>query len=131
MMKFCGLSLLAISALVFSFTAQADDADLAAKLVGTWEGRWEFGDVGGRLTARITSAKDNLLEGETIWFGTAAGDVSDKFKSTKLKSRKLKVSEETMDFVATVSEDGASMEGTWTNPLGISGPLNLKKKKVE
>lgn len=128
MMKSCRLSLLAICALAFSFTALADDAGLAAKLVGSWEGRWEFGGAGGRLTARITSAQGSSLEGETMWFGTAAGDVGDKFKSAKLKSRKLKVAEETMDFAVTVSEDGTSMEGTWTNPFGISGPMSLKKK---
>jgi hypothetical protein len=73
MMKSCGLFLLAM--LAFPLEALADDPALAAKLVGSWEGRWEYGDVGGKLTARITSAKDNSLEGETKWFGTVAGDV--------------------------------------------------------
>jgi hypothetical protein len=40
---------------------------------------------------------------------------------------KLKVSEQTMDFEATVSEDGDSITGTWTSPMA-SGPMNLKKK---
>jgi hypothetical protein len=128
MMKSCRLFLLAICMLAFPFAALADDADLAARLVGKWEGRWEFGDAGGRLTARITSAKRNSLEGETTWFGTVAGDVSDRFGSATLKGRKLKVSEQTMDFVVTVSEDGTSMEGKWTNPAGVTGPMTLKKK---
>jgi hypothetical protein len=127
MLKSCGLTLLAVCMLAFPGAAPADDADLASRLVGSWEGRWEFGDVGGRLTARITSAKGDSLEGETMWFGTTAGDVGDKFKSAKLKNRKLKVSEETMDFVVTVSEDGTSMEGKWTNPMGVSGAMTLKK----
>jgi hypothetical protein len=123
------LSFVAICVLVlaFPFTAPADDTALAARLVGTWEGRWQFGDAGGRLTARITSAKADSLDGETMWFGTVAGDFSDSFKGAKLKERKLKVSEQTMDFVVTISEDGTSMEGKWTSPGG-SGPMSLKKK---
>lgn len=128
MTRFWTLSLLAICMLAFPFAALADDADLAAKLVGSWEGKWEFGDAGGKLTARITSAKGNSLEGTTKWFGTVAGDVTDRFSSAKLKDRKLEVSEQTMDFVVTVSEDGTFMEGKWTNPAGITGPMSLKKK---
>jgi hypothetical protein len=127
MMKSCRLSLLAICMLAFPFAALADDADLAAKLVGTWEGRWVFGDAGGKLTARITAAKGNSLDGETTWFGTVAGDFNDSFTGAKLKDRKLKVSEGTMDFVVTVSEDGTSMEGKWTSPVA-TGPMSLKKK---
>jgi hypothetical protein len=127
MMMSCRLSLLAMCMLAFPFTALADDVALAAKIVGSWEGRWEYGDAGGKLTAKITSAKGNSLEGETKWFGTVAGDFSDSFSSAKLTDRKLKVSERTMDFVVTVSEDGTSMEGKWTSPAA-TGPMSLKKK---
>jgi hypothetical protein len=108
--------------------APADkDAALAAKLVGNWEGKWEFANNGGRLTVTITAAKDNTLEGKSVWYETVAGDFADTFSKATLKDRKLKVSESTMDFTATVSEDGKSMEGKWTSPMA-SGPLNLKKK---
>ncbi|HEX7553606.1 MAG TPA: hypothetical protein VF378_08630 [Geothrix sp.] len=127
MMKLGRLSLLAACLLTFAPAAPADDAALAAKLVGSWEGKWEFGEVGGRLTARITASSGNALKGETKWFGTAVGDFSDRFSSAKLKDGKLKASEQTMDFEATVSEDGTSMTGTWTSPVA-SGPMNLKKK---
>jgi hypothetical protein len=113
--------------LAFSSAALADDAALAAKLVGTWEGRWEYADMGGKLTAKVTASTGNSLKGETTWFGTAVGDFSDRFSSAKLKDGKLKVSEQTMDFEVTVSEAGDAMDGTWTSPMA-SGPMHLKKK---
>jgi hypothetical protein len=120
------LILLAICILAFPFAALADDAELAAKLVGNWEGRWEFADNGGKLTVKITAAKGDSLEGESMWFATVAGDFKDSFSKAILKDRKLKVSEQTMDFVVTVSEDGKSMEGKWTSPMA-SGPMKIKK----
>jgi hypothetical protein len=108
--------------------APADkDAALAARLVGNWEGRWTFAEAGGKVTVTITAAKGNSLEGKSVWFETVAGDFADTFTSATLKDRKLKVGESTMDFVATVSEDGTSMEGKWTSPMA-SGPLTLKKR---
>jgi len=127
MLKMGRLSLLAVSLVVFATAAPADDAALAAKLVGSWEGKWQYENMGGKLTAKITSSSGNSLKGETVWFGTAVGDFSDRFSSAKVKDGKLKVSEQIMDFEATVSEDGSSMEGTWTSPAG-SGPMSLKKK---
>ena len=127
MLKLGRLSLLVVGMLAFPMVVRADDAALAAKLVGTWEGRWEYADMGGKLTAKITSSSGNALKGETTWFGTAVGDFSDRFNSAKVKDGKLKVSEQTMDFEATVSEDGSALEGTWTSPVA-SGPMKLKKK---
>ena len=127
MLKICRLFLVPVVMLTFSPAARADDAALAAKLVGTWEGKWEFNGVGGKLTAKITSSAGNSLKGETTWFGTAVGDFSDRFTSAKVKEGKLKVSEQTMDFEATVSEDGNSVEGTWTSPVA-TGPMSLKRK---
>jgi hypothetical protein len=127
MMKLGRLSLLAACMVAFAPAAMADDAALAAKLVGNWEGKWEFAETGGKLTAKITASSGNTLKGETTWFATAVGDFSDRFSSAKLKDRKLKVSEQTMDFEATVSEDGTTMTGTWTSPVA-SGPMSLKKK---
>jgi hypothetical protein len=127
MMKLGKHSLLVACMLAMAPAALADDAALAAKLVGNWEGKWEFGEAGGKLTAKITASSGNALKGETKWFGTAVGDFSDRFSSAKLKDGKLKVSEQTMDFEATVSEDGTSMTGTWTSPMA-SGPMSLKKK---
>jgi len=127
MMKLGRLSLLAACLVAFAPAAMADDAALAARLVGSWEGRWEFGEAGGKLTARVTASSGNTLKGETKWFGTAVGDFSDRFSSARLKDGKLKVSEQTMDFEVIVAEDGSSMTGTWTSPGG-SGPMSLKKK---
>jgi hypothetical protein len=127
MLNICRLSLLTVGILAFASPVVADDAALAAKLVGTWEGKWEFSGAGGKLTAKITASTGNSLKGETTWFGTAVGDFSDRFSSAKVKGNKLKVSEQTMDFEATISEDGSSMEGTWTSPVATGG-MNLKKK---
>jgi hypothetical protein len=127
MMKLGRLSLLTACMVVLAPAAMADDAALAAKLVGNWEGRWEFAESGGKLTAKITSSSGNSLKGETTWYATAVGDFSDRFTSAKLKDGKLKVAEQTMDFEATVSEDGTTMTGTWTSPMA-SGPMSLKKK---
>ena len=44
-----------------------------------------------------------------------------------MKGQKVEFPEPTMDFEATLSEEGESMEGTWTSPLA-SGGLKLKKK---
>jgi hypothetical protein len=113
--------------LAFAPVVMADDAVTAAKLVGTWEGKWEFNDMGGKALCKITSASGNALKGETTWYGTAVGDFSDRFTSAKVKGSQLKVAESTMDFEMTLSEDGASMKGTWTSPMA-SGPLTLTKK---
>jgi hypothetical protein len=121
------LTLLALCILAVPLTALADDAGLAAKLVGKWEGQWSFGEVKGNLTIKVTAAKDATLEGETTWFATVAGDVTERFKTAKLKGRKLNVSGDVMTFVATVSEDEKSMDGKWTNDMGVSGPLTVKK----
>lgn len=61
------------------------------------------------------------------WFGTVAGDVPDRFSGAKLKNRRLEVSGDTMNFVATVSEDEKSMDGKWSNNFGATGAIKLKK----
>jgi hypothetical protein len=127
MWKTCRLFMVPVIMLVLTPSARADDAALAASLVGTWEGRWEFESMGGKLIAKITANTGESLKGETIWFDTAVGDFKDRFNSAKVKNRKLKVSEQSMDFEVTVSEDGTAMEGTWTSPVA-SGPMKLKKQ---
>lgn len=130
MMRACRLSLLTLGVLAFPTAALADDAEQAARLVGSWEGKWEYAEMSGKLTAKITAATGNTLKGETVWYATAVGDFSDRFTKAVLKAGKLKVTEQTMDFEVTVAEDGASMVGTWTSPVA-SGPMTLKKKEAE
>ena len=121
------LALTTACVLAMAPVAHADDAALAAKLVGAWEGRWEYDQVGGKLTVTFKSAAGDTLKGESTWFGTAVGDFSDSFSKAKVKGLKLKVPESTMDFEATVSEDGTSLAGTWSSPMA-TGALKLKKK---
>jgi hypothetical protein len=136
MKKILVSTLLAAAALAFGFAAPAadpapapadKDAALAAKLVGTWEGKWEYSSMSGKAVVVFKSAKGTVLEGTSTWFGTAAGDFNDSFTEAKLKGMKLKVPESTMDFDATLSADGTSMKGTWTSPGG-SGAVTLAKK---
>jgi heat shock protein HslJ len=107
--------------------AQADDAATAAKLVGTWEGKWTYADMGGKLVVKIESATGNVLKGSSVWFGTAVGDFKDTFTKAKVKGQKVEFPEPTMDFEATLSEDGTAMEGNWTSPIA-SGGLKLTRK---
>ncbi len=107
--------------------AQADDAATAAKLVGTWEGRWSYADMGGKLVVKVEAATGNVLKGSSVWFGTAVGDFKDTFTKAKVKGQKIEFPEPTMDFEATLSEDGTAMEGNWTSPLA-SGGLKLTRK---
>lgn len=106
----------------------ADDAATAAGLVGTWEGKWEFGELAGKLVVKIASASGDTLKGESTWYGTAVGDFQDKFTKAKVKGREVKFPEPTMDFEATISEDGSTLSGTWTSPVA-SGKLTLTRKK--
>ena len=119
-------SLLAASVLVAAPLAMADDAAVAASLVGTWEGKWSYDTMGGKLQVKITAANGANLKGESIWFATAVGDFKDTFSKAKVKGNKLEVGEPTMDFEATISEDGKSMTGTWTSPMATGG-LTLMK----
>ncbi|NWJ42440.1 MAG: hypothetical protein HXX12_15880 [Geothrix sp.] len=107
---------------------RADDAATAAGLVGTWEGQWAFADLGGKLVVKIASASGDTLKGESTWYGTAVGDFSDRFTKAKVKGREVKFPEPTMDFEATISEDGLTMTGTWTSPVA-SGKVTLTRKK--
>jgi hypothetical protein len=107
--------------------AHADDAATAAKLVGTWEGRWSYADMGGKLVVKVEAATGNVLKGSSVWFGTAVGDFKDTFTKAKVKGQKIEFPEPTMDFEATLSEDGTAMEGNWTSPLA-SGGLKLTRK---
>ena len=107
--------------------AHADDAATAAKLVGTWEGRWSYADMGGKLVVKVEVATGNVLKGSSVWFGTAVGDFKDTFTKAKVKGQKIEFPEPTMDFEATLSEDGTAMEGNWTSPLA-SGGLKLTRK---
>lgn len=127
MLKTCRPFLIAALVLAAVPALPADDAATAAKLVGTWEGRWEFGDMGGKLVVKITAATGNVLKGESTWFGTAVGDFSDKFTKATVKGREVKFPEPTMDFDGILSEDDLAMKGTWTSPVA-SGGLNLRKK---
>ena len=126
MIKAFRLPLLAACVLALPSPLLADDAALAAKLVGTWEGKWTFDTTGGKLVVTIASASGTSLKGKSMWYATAVGDFGDAFTKTKLKDGKLTVTESTMDFEAKVSEDGTSMEGTWTSPMA-SGGVTLKK----
>ena len=121
------LALLTVSMVAFAPAAPADDAAILAKLVGAWEGKWAYGEMGGKLTAKFVAGSGTALKGETTWFGTAVGDFSDKITKVKVKDGKVSVSEPTMDFEVTLSEDGNAMEGTWTSPVA-SGPMTLKRK---
>ena len=40
----------------------ADDAATAAGLVGTWEGKWAFADLSGKLVVKIASAVGDTLK---------------------------------------------------------------------
>jgi hypothetical protein len=119
--------LLAACLLLAPAAAFADDAAIAATLVGAWEGRWEYADVGGRLTAKITSASGPSLKGDTMWYATAVGDFADSFTKAKVKDGKLSVRESTMDFEAVLSEDGSTLTGTWSSPMA-TGKLTLKRQ---
>jgi hypothetical protein len=127
MHRFSRLSFLTLAILAAPAAAFADDAELAAKLVGTWEGRWTFGDAGGKLVVTIKAAAGNALKGDSTWYDTAVGDHHDTFSKATIKGFKLAVREEVMDFEATVAADGTAIDGTWTSPMA-SGPLSLKKK---
>jgi hypothetical protein len=128
MLKAFRLPLLAACVLALPAAAQADDAALAAKLVGTWEGRWSYDTMGGKLVVTITSAAGTSLKGKSTWYATAVGDFNDAFTKTKLKDGKLTVTEATMDFEATVNAEGTAMEGTWVSPMA-SGGMKLAKKE--
>jgi hypothetical protein len=132
-LSFLARSLLTLCVLAFPVLAFADDAGLAARLTGKWAGQWENAFCQGDLTIRITAAKGSTLDGESIWFGTVVGDVSDSFSGATLRYRVLKAIGKTMDFVVTVSEDGTSFDGRWFNHaesyggLRANGPIKLKK----
>ena len=118
---------LAVCLVALAPVAQADDAAAAAKLVGTWEGTWMFADMGGTLVVKVEAAPGNVLKGSSVWFGTAVGDFKDTFTKAKVKGQKVEFPEPTMDFEATLSEDGQSLEGNWTSPIA-SGGLKLTRK---
>jgi hypothetical protein len=120
-------SLLAASVLVAAPFAMADDAAVAAGLVGTWEGTWTYDTSGGRLVVKITASNGASLKGESMWYGTVVGDFKDTFSKAKVKGQKVEVGEPTMDFEATLSEDGRTLTGTWTSPMATGG-LTLTKK---
>ena len=134
-LSFLACALLTLCVLAFPVHARADDAGLAARLIGRWDGQWENAFCKGGLTIRITAANGNTLDGETTWFGTVVGDVSDRFSGATLRFRVLKAAGNTMDFVVTVSEDGTSLEGRWFNHseayggLRANGPIKLKKQE--
>jgi len=126
MLKSFRLPILAMCVFAAPLAAQDAEAALAAKLVGSWEGRWTFADAGGKATMKITAATGAALKGTTKWFDTAVGDFEDTIKKTKLKGAKLEVTESTMDFEVQVADDGKTLTGTWTSPMA-SGGLTLKK----
>ena len=118
---------LAVCLVAMAPMAQADDAATAAKVVGTWEGKWSYADMGGKLVVKVTAASGNVLKGSSVWYGTAVGDFEDSFTKAKVKGQKIEFPEPTMDFEATLSEDGTAMEGSWTSPIA-TGKLILTKK---
>ncbi len=118
---------LAACLVVLAPVAHADDAATAAKLVGTWEGKWMYADMGGKLVVKIEAATGNVLKGSSVWYGTAVGDFKDTFTKAKVKGQKVEFPEPTMDFEATLSEDGTAMEGNWTSPIATGG-LKLQRK---
>ena len=86
-----------------------------------------FADMGGKLVVKVEAATGNVLKGSSVWFGTAVGDFKDTFTKAKVKGQKVEFPEPTMDFEATLSEDGQSLEGNWTSPIA-SGGLKLTRK---
>lgn len=120
-------SFVMMTCLVAAPSVMADDAATAAGLVGTWEGKWEFADLSGKLVVKVASASGDTLKGESTWYGTAVGDFQDKFTKAKVKGREVKFPEPTMDFEATLSEDGLTLTGTWTSPVA-SGKVTLTRK---
>ena len=118
---------LAAALVALAPAVRADDAATAARLVGTWEGKWTYADLGGKLVVKIKEASGNVLKGTSTWYGTAVGDFEDSFTKAKVKGQKVEFPEPTMDFETTLSEDGAAMTGTWTSPLATGGVV-LKKQ---
>ncbi|BDU77606.1 hypothetical protein [Mesoterricola sediminis] len=127
MLKGFRLPLLAAALAVAPATARAeDDAALLARLAGNWVGEWAFdANVKGKLTATFT-VDGTKVKGKTMWFATAVGDFGDEVQRAKVSKGVIRVTEATMDFEVTFSEDGLS--GTWTSPMA-TGTLKLKKQE--
>ena len=114
--------LLAISVMAF-----ANDAEVAGKLAGNWEGTWKIGDIAGKLTANINGVSGEKFKGDATWFGTQVGDLKLPISSAKVKEGKVFVDQPYgMSFEAKLSEDNKSMEGSWSSAAG-NGPMSLKK----
>ena len=127
MLRMNRIPLLVAGLLAFPAAGYADDAAVAAKLVGVWEGRWDYEGAGDKLVVKVASAAGNILKGTSKWFGTAVGDFEDSFSKATLKDSKLKFPESTMDFEGVLAEEGTTMTGKWTSPMA-TGTLTLKKK---
>lgn len=126
MLKGFRLPLLAAAVAMAPASLRADDAAVLAKLAGSWVGEWQYDEnMKGKLTATF-SVEEGKVKGETVWFATAVGDFGDKVQGAKVKGASIRVTESTMDFEGTLSEDGATFKGTWTSPVA-QGTLVLKK----
>lgn len=127
-MKLSRLAAVLITALAaVSSMAIADDAEIAAKLKGNWQGYWQFGERIGRMSARVTGAEETRLQGEVIWFGMAPQALKLPFDKAEIKDGAFKLIHDyglTID--GKVSADGKSIKGTWGSAVG-GGPVELKK----
>lgn len=120
-------SFFAAALLCAAGAVMANDFQIAPKLVGNWEGEWQYSGKAGKLTSKVSAAEGNQLKGQATWFGTAVGDLELEFNSASVKDGVLTVEHPyDMSFKAKIAEDGKSMTGTWESRAG-SGPLLLKK----
>lgn len=121
-----------------------DDVGLASALVGRWEGTWASHghDVPmmnlaalagnrqpkGRLVAVIDSAQGVDVRGRASWFSTSVGDLELDFMLARVKGGRLFVDHHRgFSFEASLSADGQSMSGSFTNRQGGSGSLEIRK----
>ena len=121
-----------------------DDERLASGLVGKWEGAWVSNNhdvpmmnlsalagnrqLKGKVVAVINSADGIDVKGRANWFSTSVGDLELDFMLAKVKGGRLFVDHPYgFSFEVSISADGKSMSGVYSNRQGGSGTLEISR----
>ncbi len=103
------------------------DTEMAAKLVGTWEGKWSIAQYNGKFVLVVTGVEGANVKGEAQWYETAAGNTKEQLKTATVKNGEL-VAEQTGGAKFKLRMKSATaMQGKWDN-AGFVGDLEVTKK---
>lgn len=105
--------LLALTGMAF-----ANDAEVANKLNGNWEGEWSVAQYRGKFVLVVNGIEGNTVKGEGHFYDTATGDTKEPLSKAVVENGVLVASQPSGMALKLKLSDDQTLKGSWaTGPF--------------